>query len=145
MLGPFENQFQRWAVRLDKLAELRIGLGPTAAVNGLDGFPRPPEKCEGVLIVGKAESAERRDIEGVADVRQSVQAVEPPDRKSRGGHRKADRQHERDAQQLAEPLAQQLKGLRRGATHRRGALGLSRHENGLSWRSKIIDLSFTPS
>ena len=72
-------------------------------------FVRSPEKCEGILIVGDAESAERRDIERVADVREPVQARQPPDGKSRGGDRKADRQDDRDPQQLAEPLAQQLK------------------------------------
>jgi hypothetical protein len=122
LLGPLDNQFHRRAVRLDKRTELRNGLGRTWEIIdvGLDCFPRSPEKCEGVLIVGKAESTERRDIEGVADVRQAVQTVQPPDGKSRGGDRKADRRHEHDVQQLAEPLAQQLKQLRRRTTHRRG-------------------------
>ena len=71
--------------------------------------------------------------------------VQPPDCKSRGGDRKADRQHEHDPQQLAEPLAQQLKGLRRRATHRRGALGLGRHDSGVSRRSKILGLTFQSS
>jgi hypothetical protein len=46
---------------------------------------------------------------------------------------------------LAKPLAQQLKRLRRRPTHRRGALGWGRHENGLSWGNKLVGLSFTPS
>ena len=90
---------------------------------GLIWFPRPPEKCEGILIVGKAQSAERRDIEGVADVRQPFQAVQPPDGETRSGDRKADVTTSMTRTQLAEPLAQQLEGLRRRATHRRGALG----------------------
>ena len=146
MLGPLDKQFHRRAVRLDKRAELRIGLGPSLGEgNGLDCFPRPPEKCEGVLIVGEAESAERRDIEGVADVRQAVQTVQPPDGKSPGGDRKADRHHEHDPHQLAEPLAQQLNDLRRRAAHRRGALGLGRHDSGVSRRSKILSLTFQSS
>ena len=70
---------------------------------------RSPKKCEGILIVGNAEGAERRDIERVADVREPVQTRQPPDGESRGGDRKADRQDERDPRELAEPLAQQLK------------------------------------
>ena len=64
--------------------------------HGVSILVRSPKKCEGILIVGNAESAERRDIERVADVRQPVQAVQPPDGKSPGGDRKADRQHEHD-------------------------------------------------
>ena len=65
---------------------------------------RSPEECEGILIVGNAEGAERRDIEGVADVGEPVQTRQPPDRESRSGDRKADRQDERDPRELAEPL-----------------------------------------
>ena len=53
--------------------------------NGSELFVRSPKKCKGILIVWNAESAERRDIERVADVREAVQAVEPPDGESRGG------------------------------------------------------------
>ena len=81
----------------------------------------------------------------IADVRQTVETVQPPDGKSPGGDRKADRPREHDPQELAEPLAQQLKRLLRRTTYRRGALGLGRHENGLSWRSKIVGLSLRPS
>ena len=62
--------------------------------------------------VGDPESPERRDIERVTDVRESVQAVKPPDGKGRGGDRQADRQDERDPRQLAEPFAQHLERLR---------------------------------
>ena len=67
---------------------------------------RSPEECEGILIVGNAESAERRDIERVADVGEPIQTVEPPDCESRSGDRKADRQDERDPRELAKPLPQ---------------------------------------
>ncbi len=110
---------------------------------------RSPEECEGILIVGNAESAERRDIEGVADVGEPVQTRQPPDSESRGGDRKADRQDERDPRELAEPLAQQLKQLPRRTAHRRGCgcgtLVLDDHERGVSRRSKIRSRTFRPS
>ena len=84
---------------------------------------RSPEECEGILIVGNAERAERRDIEGVADVRQPVQAVESPDGESRGGDGNAGRQDDDHPQQLAEPLAEQLNRLRGLAAHRHTAFG----------------------
>ena len=66
---------------------------------------RSAEEYEGILIIGNAEGAERRDIEGVADVGEPVQTLRPPDAESRGGDRKTDRQGERDPPQLAEPIA----------------------------------------
>ena len=120
LFGPLLKQFERLAIRLDPLPQLRIRRStrrtstdrigsPHASRHGSELFVRSPKKREGILIVGNAESAERRDIERVADVRQPVQTRQPPDGKSRGGDRKADRQDERDPHQLAEPLAQQLK------------------------------------
>ena len=51
--------------------------------------------------------------------------------------------------ELAEPLAQQLKQLRRRTAHRRGCgAGLScldQHERGVSRRSKIRSRTFRPS
>ena len=121
----FGSAFDQETVR-DRAAPGHLG-------QGREHLLRSPEKCEGILIVGEAEGAERRDIERVADVRQPVQARQPPDGEGRGGDRKADRQDERDPQQLAEPLAQQLKQSSRRTAHRRGyggTLGLGRHENG---------------
>jgi hypothetical protein len=108
---------------------------------------RSPEECEGILIVGHAEGAERRDIEGVADVGEPVQNRRPPNCKSRSGGRKAERQDERDPRELAEPLAQQVKQLLRRTTHRRGcgALGLDRHEKYVSRRSQLVGLGFMRS
>ena len=72
------------------------GYGPSPHRDGSELFVRSPKECEGILIVGNAEGAERRDIEGVADVGEPVQTRRPPDCESRSGDRKADRQDERD-------------------------------------------------
>ena len=62
-----------------------------------------------ILFIGYAESSELRDVERVADIGEPVQAVQPPDGKGPGGGRKADRYHEQDPPELAQPHAQQLK------------------------------------
>ena len=88
LVGPLLKQFDRLAIRLDPLPRLRIRLRPGERETGRRGreiLLRSPKKCEGILIVGNAEGAERRDIERVADVREPVQARQPPDCKSRGG------------------------------------------------------------
>ena len=115
--------------------------------NGSELFVRSAEEYEGILTIGNAEGAERRDVERVADVGETVQTRRPPDSESRSGDRKADRQGERDPPQLAEPFAYQLEGLLRRTTHRRGCgtLVLDAHERVVSRRSKIRSLTFRPS
>jgi hypothetical protein len=65
----------------------------------------PPEKDECILVLGDAEAADCRDIERVANVRQSVRTREPPDGESRGGDGDAGSQDDDNPHKLAEPLA----------------------------------------
>ncbi len=150
LVGPLLKQLDRLAIRPDPLPRHPIRLGPGAREIGRrrrEILLRSPKKCEGILIVGDAEGAERRDIERVSDVREPVQARQPPDCEGRSGDCKADRQDERDAPELTESPAEQLTQLRRRTAHRHrcGALGLGQHERVGSRRMKISSLTSTPS
>ena len=114
---------------------------------GVSFSDRSPEKCEGILIVGNAEGAERRDIERVADVREAVQAVEPPDGESRGGDRNADRQDERSPAAAGGAACAAIEAASSDVplTAAGAALGLGQHESGVSRRSKIRSRTFRPS
>ena len=154
--GSLLKELKGRPIRLDPSAELRVGFGPgdRCSETFLAGrqrtaaelFVRSPKECEGVLIVRNAKCPERRDIERIADIREPVETLQPPNCESRSGDRKANRHDERDPQQLAESLAQQLKHLLRRTTHRRGCgtFGFGLHENGDSRRSKIRSLTLTP-
>ena len=66
--------------------------------------------------------------------------------KATGGHRKADRQDERDPPELAEPLSQQLKHLLRRLTRRRcgsGAVLRGLHEKDVPCNANSV--RFAPS
>jgi hypothetical protein len=68
----------------DRSANARTDPNPPETRRARDGRGREllllsPKKGEGMRIVGDSEGAECRDIERVADVRESVQAVQPPD------------------------------------------------------------------
>ena len=130
--GAPQEELERRAIGLGPGADLRVGFGPGACRGrsfiarrqwkAAAPFVRSPEEGEGVLVVGDAEGADRRDIERVADVREPVQTRQPPDREGRTGDRKPDRQDEHDPRELAEPLAQQLTQLGRRRTRRRGTI-----------------------
>ena len=121
LFGPLLKQLERLAILPGPLPQRRIRDRPRELQltrvcpipghhphNGSELFRRSPEIGEGILFVRKPEGPERRDIERVADVREAVEAVEPPDGESRGGDGNAGRQDDDHPQQLAEPLAQQL-------------------------------------
>ena len=151
--GSLQEQLERRATRLDPGADLRIGFGPGdrrgTSYWRVGWEPqllvRPPEKGEGILILGDAQgrgAPPHRTGHRCPGARSGSSATRPPGRA--GDARSRPPGPTTPTASWRSRLRSNRPKLRRRTTPRRRCrvLGLDRHEKYVSRRSQLVDLTF---